>query len=453
MKKNKEANGSFSRRKFIATTAVLSAGSLGSISMITSCKSSKSAKKEEVLPPLPEKAIDGKVLKAGLVGCGGRGTGAAINFFDAAPNVEIVALGDVFRDRIDLCRSELKKNRNIEIAEEKCFVGFDSYQKVLDSGIDVILLCTPPHFRPAHVEASVNAGKHIFMEKPCAVDPVGARSVLVASERAKQKGLCIISGTIRRNQKDFMETKRRVASGEIGELVNANIIRNGGSLWVKRRQPAWTDMEYMLRNWANFCWLSGDHIVEQFIHEIDVMNWFIGKVPVKAIGWGGRQRRVTGDQYDFFSVEYIYDNGMHSHCAARQISGCSNQTTQFFTGTEGFANATGTIYNLKGEVIWKYPMPEKDSPDKTWKVNDPYVQEHITLINGIRSGVMVNDAEEQVNSTITAIMGRISAYTGKDVTLEEIMNSDLYLGPRSYEFGPVPGIPETIPVIGIEPNV
>jgi predicted dehydrogenase len=358
----------------------------------------------------------------------------------------------VFQERIDKCRAELKKQKNVEIPDEKCFIGFDSYEKVIDSGVDVVMLCTPPHFRPAHVEAAIRADKHIFMEKPIAVDPVGARSVLVSSERAKQKGLCIVSGTIRRVQKDFMETRRRVANGEIGEIVSAHIIRNGGSLWVIKRQPGWTDMEYMLRNWANFCWLSGDHIVEQFIHEIDVLNWYIGKNPLKAIGWGGRQRRITGDQYDFFSVEYIYDNGMHTHCAARQITGCSNLTKQFITGTTGFANAKGTIYNLKGEEIWNYPLPEEGAADQTWKVKDPYVQEHINLVTAIRTGNIINDAEAQVNSTLICIMGRMSAYTGKDVTWDEVMNSDLYLGPKTYAFGPVPGIPETIPVIGVEPK-
>jgi len=428
-------------------------GTIGAAQLLTSCGDGNSKRKEVRLPELLNQAPDGKVLKAGLVGCGGRGTGAAVNFLDAGPNLQIVALGDVFQDRLDKCRAELKTQKNVEIADEKCFLGFDSYEKVLDSGIDIVLLCTPPHFRPQHIDAAVKAGKHIFMEKPVAVDPVGARSVMVSAERARQSGLCMVSGTIRRVQKDFMETRRRVASGQIGEIVSAHIIRNGGSLWVIKRQPGWSDMEYMLRNWANFCWLSGDHIVEQFIHEIDVMNWYLGKVPVKAIGWGGRQRRVTGDQYDFFSVEYVYDNGMQTHCAARQITGCSNLTKQLITCTEGFADARGTLYNLKGEEIWKYPYPEEGATDLTWKVKDPYVQEHINLVTGIRTGNIVNDAEAQVNSTLITIMGRISAYTGKDVTWEELMNSDLYLGPKTYAFGPVPGIPETPPVVGTAPEV
>jgi myo-inositol 2-dehydrogenase/D-chiro-inositol 1-dehydrogenase len=448
----KPVNEGIDRRSFISKTTLAAIGAVGVSNIITSC--SGGPKKEEIkLPEFLTKAPDGQVLKAGLIGCGGRGTGAAINYLDAGPNLQITALGDVFRDRLDQCREQLKKERNVEIADENCFSGFDSYEKVIDSGVDVVLLCTPPHFRPIHVAAAVNAGKHIFMEKPIAVDPVGARSVMVSAARAKEKGLCIISGTIRRVQKDFVETWRRVSNGEIGEIVSAHITRNGGSLWVIQRQKGWTDMEYMLRNWANFCWLSGDHIVEQFIHEVDVMNWYLGKIPVKAMGWGGRQRRVTGDQYDFFSIEYVYDNGMHTHCAARQITGCSNLTEQFIVGTKGFANARGMIYNLKGEEIWKYPQPEEGSTDETWKVTDPYVQEHINLVTGIRRGDALSDAEAQINSTLITIMGRMSAYTGKDVTWEEVMNSDLYLGPKTYEFGPVPGIPETPPVIGAEPNI
>jgi len=441
------------RRSFISLSSMAALGTIGAAGLVSSC-SGEAKKKEIELPAFLTQAPDGKLIKAGLIGCGGRGTGAAVNFLDAGPNLQITALGDVFKDKLDQCRDQLRKsNHAVEIPDENCFIGFDAYQKVIDSGVDVVLLCTPPAFRPYHIEAAVDAGKHIFMEKPVAVDPVGARKVMISVKRAQDKGLCMVSGTIRRVQKDFVETWRRVANGAIGEIVSAHITRNGGGLWVVQRQPDWTDMEYMLRNWANFCWLSGDHIVEQFIHEVDVMNWYIGKNPVKAMGWGGRQRRVTGDQYDFFSVEYLYDNGMHTHCAARQITGCSNLTEQFIVGTKGFANAKGMIYNLKGEEIWKYPHPEEGSTDETWKVTDPFVQEHINLVTGIRTGNTVNDGEAQVNSTLITIMGRMSAYTGKDVTWDELMNSDLSLGPKVFEFGPVPDIPETPPVIGVAPKL
>ena len=324
-----------------------SIGIAGSIPLLNSCSSPKKDKKAELtLPVLLDQAPDGKPLKAGLIGCGGRGTGAAMDFLDAGPNLQIVALGDVFQDQLNNCREILKKERNVDIPDENCFIGFDSYEKVIDSGVVVVLLCTPPHFRPAHVEAAVNAQKHIFMEKPIAVDPFGVRKVLAAVKRAKTLNLNIISGTIRRSQKDYMETRRRVLSGEIGDITGANIIRNGGALWFRSRRPEWTDMEYMLRNWVNFCWLSGDHIVEQFIHEVDVMNWYMGKNPVKATGWGGRQRRVTGDQYDFFSVEYLYDNGVRTHCAARQIDGCTNGKVEQINCTNGYADAAGKFCSM-----------------------------------------------------------------------------------------------------------
>ena len=448
-----ENKAELSRRKFLSNTTLGAIGTIGAAAFLASCSGSGTKGAEHKLPELLNEAPDGKVLKAGLIGCGGRGTGAAMNFIDAGPNLQIIALGDLFQDKLDICRATLKKERNIEVDDAKCFTGFDSYQKVIDSGVDIVLLCTPPHFRPAHVEAAVNAGKHIFMEKPVAVDPVGARSVLISSKKAEQMGLSMVSGTIRRVQKDYMETWRRVANGEIGEIVSAHITRNCGSLWAKKRLPEWSDMEYMIRNWVNFCWLSGDHIVEQFIHEVDVMNWFVGKIPLKAMGWGGRQRRVTGDQYDFFSIEYIYDNGMQTHCAARQISGCSNLKRELITGTKGYADCSGTLFDLKGNLIWQYPHPKEGDTDLTWKVKDPYVQEHINLVTAIRSGKPINDAEAQVNSTLITIMGRISAYTGKDVTWEEMLNSNLTLGPKTYEMGPVPNIPETIPVIGTETKV
>ncbi len=437
------------RRNFITKTTI---GTIGIAGILSACSTGKPKKEEKQLPELLDQAPDGKVLKAGLIGCGGRGTGAAVNFVDAGPNLEIVALGDVFQDKIDSCRKKLKSEREIEIADEKCFVGFDSYQKVIDSGVDVVILTTPPHFRPEHVEAAVNARKHIFMEKPVAVDPVGVRSVLASAKKAEAIGLSMVSGTIRRVQKDYMETQRRVANGEIGEIVGADIIRNGGALWYRLRQPQWTDMEYMLRNWVNFVWLSGDHITEQFIHEIDVMNWHVDKMPVKAIGWGGRQRRITGDQYDFFSIEYVYDNGMRTNCAARQINGCTNRKVQQIMGTKGYADAAGKLFDLDGNEIWKYPKPKEGETDSKWNVTNPYVQEHINLVNAIRTGKPYNDAVNQVNSVITTIMGRMSAYTGKDVSWEEVMNSDLYLGPKTYAFGPVPGIPEVPPVVGVKNN-
>jgi myo-inositol 2-dehydrogenase/D-chiro-inositol 1-dehydrogenase len=448
-------NSNLSRRNFLKSSATIgtigAVGAVGGIPLLSSCSSEERKMKGEELklPQLLDQAPDGPVLKAGLVGCGGRGTGAAIDFLNSGPNLQIVALGDVFQDKIDACRDLLKKEKNVEIPDENCFVGFDSYEKVLDSGIDVVLLCTPPHFRPAHVEAAVNARKHIFMEKPVAVDPTGVRRVIATVKRAQSLKLNIISGTIRRSQKDYMETRRRVLNGEIGDITGAHIIRNGGALWFRSRRPEWSDMEYMLRNWVNFCWLSGDHITEQFIHEIDVMNWYLGKYPIKASGWGGRQRRVTGDQYDFFSIEYLYDNGMRTHCAARQIDGCSNGKVEQINCTNGYADAAGKLYDLNGNIIWEYPNTENNS-NPEWSVTNPFVQEHINLVSAIRTGNTINDGEDQAYSTLVTIMGRVAAYTGKDVTWDEILNADIYLGPRTYTMGTVEGIIEAPPLAGVQ---
>lgn len=439
-----------SRREFLGRSAVGAIGAVTLPGIITSCSSQGDAKKslnQVEIPELLAAAPDGKPLKAGLIGCGGRGSGAASNFLEAGPNLQIVALGDLFADRLNSCRQALKE-KGQEIADDKCFLGFDAWQKVIDAGVDVVLLCTPPVFRAAQFEAAINAGKHVFMEKPCAVDPVGARTILIASKKAEQNGLCVVSGTIRRSQKDCVETYRRVAEGAIGDIVSAHVIRNGGALWHRKRQPEWTDMEYMVRNWVNFCWLSGDHIVEQFVHEIDQMSWFVGKRPVKAIGYGGRHRRVTGDQFDFFSIEYAYESGMRAHCSARQISGCGNAHNVMVYGTKGYTNCFDTIFNLDGTVAWKYPTPKPEDPDQTWAVKDPFVQEHIRWVTAIRTGKYLNDAEAHVQSTLMAIMGRMAAYTGKDITWEEIMASTLKLGPETYEMGAVPGIEEVIPVAG-----
>ena len=442
------------RRQFIGRSAI---GALGAVSipgMIISCSSStedkgetKDSLKEVEVPELLDQAPDGKPLKAGLVGCGGRGTGAAMDFLAAGPNLQITALGDVFEDQLIQCRTALQgKGQNIP--DENCFIGFDSYQKVIDSGVDVVLLCTPPVFRPLHFEAAINADKHTFIEKPCAVDAAGARSILLTSKKAEQKGLCVVSGTIRRSQKDCIETYRRVAGGAIGEIVSAHVVRNGGALWHKKRQPGWSDMEYMLRNWVNFCWLSGDHIVEQFVHEIDQMSWFVGKKPVKAIGYGGRQRRITGDQFDFFSVEYVYDSALRTNCSARQINGCSNSHDVLVYGTKGYTNCFDTIFNLDGSIAWKYPAPKEGDSDPTWVVKNPFEQEHIRFVSAIRGGKYINDAEAHVQSTIMAIMGRDAAYTGKDITWEDAMVSTSRLGPSEYKMGAVPEIQETIPVAG-----
>ena len=445
----------FSRRSFFKTSTLGAIGTISIPAFLGSC--SNSASKEEklkdvVVPEILDKAPAGKALKAGLVGCGGRGRGAAIDFLNAGDDLQIVAIGDVLKDRVDLCKDALKEEGHF-IPDENCFIGFDAYKKVIDSGVDIVLLCTPPVFRPMHFDYAIKNGKHCFIEKPCAVDPVGAKQMLVLGKQAAQQNLSVISGTIRRSQKDCIETYRRVAGGAIGQIVSAHVSRMGGALWFRKREKGWDDMEYMIRNWVNFCWTSGDHIVEQFIHEIDQMSWFMGdKKPVRAEATGGRQRRVTGDMYDFFSIEYLYENGCRAHCTARQIDGCDNQTIIMLYGTKGYTNCSNKIFNLDGSIAWEYPEPKSDDQDQTWAVPDPFRQEHIRLITAIRTGKPVNDVEQHVQSTLMAIMGRESAYSGKFVTWDQIMASTQKLGPETYQFGPVPGVKEEIPVAGVAPK-
>lgn len=441
-----------SRRKFLRNAAAAGiVGAIGLNSIFTSCQSSK--KREYAFPPMLEKAPDGPLLKAGIVGCGYRGTGAALNFLNSGPNVEIVALADVFQDRVDACRQAIKNQKGIEILHDKCFSGINSFEKLMNCDVDVVILATPPHFRPQHFEACVKAKKHVFMEKPVAVDPVGVRSVMVSAEKAKMLGLSVVTGTIKRHQQDYIETFKQVNKGAIGEIVSANSYYNVGKLWHRNPRADWSELENMIRNWVNWCWLSGDHIVEQHVHNLDTVNWFVGKHPEKAIGFGARQQRVTGDQYDHFSVDFVYDKDIHYHSMCRQINDCSNNTSDRIQGTKGSTNCENTIYNLDGSVNWSYQYSKAGTGKNISRLStNPYDQEHIDLITAIRTGNPINEAFQIAESTLTGIMGRISAYTGKVVTWDEMMNSDLYLGPKSYTIGPV-AISKDVPKPGKSPSI
>lgn len=425
-----------SRRNFIRKTATATVfGAIGMSAILSSC--SKKSQKELGLPPLLDKAPKGKKLKAGLVGCGHRGTGALLNFLSSGYGLEVVALADVFEDKVEACRTRLKKYK-IELDDDKCFVGFDAYERLMESDIDVVLLATPPHFRPDHFKKAVEQKKHVFMEKPVAVDPVGIRSVIASAKKAEVLGLNVVTGTQRRHQRDYIATYEQVANGAIGDIVAAKAFWNQEHVWFRRREDEWTDMEYMLRNWNNFCWLCGDHILDTHIHNIDIINWFTGKHPISAVGYGGRHRRVTGDQYDFFSIDFDYGNGLFSHSMSRQIDNCANATGELIVGTEGYTNCKNTIYNLDGSIKWQYEYP-KDKEGKSTNVVKipPYIQEHIHLVTAIRTNEYVNEAERTALSTLTAIMGRESAYSGKKIKWEEIMKSELKLGPKEYTMGDV----------------
>ena len=292
------------------------------------------------------------------------------------------------------------------------------------------------------------AGKNIFSEKPVCVDPVGARSVMATAQKAKGMDLTIVTGTQRRHQRDYNNAYQQVQAGAIGEIVGGNVYWNQNQLWYREFNKDWTEMEWMIRDWVNWCWLSGDHIVEQHVHNLDVMNWFTGSHPTKAVGMGSRLRRVTGDQYDFFSVDYTFDNGIHISSMCRQVNGCVNNVSERMQGTTGSTNCKDSIVDLNGTEIWKYdyPLDENGQPSRS-KMMDPYVQEHVDFVTAIRTAKPFNELENTAISTMTAIMGRISAYTGKETTWDEMMNSDLKLGPEVFVFGPV-DVPKEVPVAG-----
>jgi myo-inositol 2-dehydrogenase / D-chiro-inositol 1-dehydrogenase len=440
-------NSGISRRNFLGKAATVGVAGVIVPSIITSC--SRETKKVVAVPTMLDQAPDGPVLKAGVIGCGGRGSGAAINFLSAGPNLQIVALGDTFQDRVDSCREKIMKEKGQDVPVDKCFVGFDAFQKVIDSGVDIVILATPPSFRPEHLAAAIAAKKHVFAEKPVCVDPVGARSVMATGQKAKGLELSIVTGTQRRHQRDYVANWQQVAQGSIGEIVGGNVYWNGGKLWHRDNNPAWSEMEWMIRDWVNWTWLSGDHIVEQHVHNLDVMNWFTGAHPVKAVGMGSRLRRVTGNQYDNFSIDFTFENGMHFHSMCRQINGCVNNVSERIQGSKGSTNCQNSILDLAGTEVWKYQYPMDKEGKPTSRVSvDPYVQEHIDLVTAIRTNQPINEAENTAISTMVAIMGRVSAYTGKETTWEEMMNSDLKLGPATFAFGPV-DIDKSVPIAGL----
>ena len=437
---------SISRRIFLGKAATVGAAGFVVPSIITGC----ARETTKAVSPVSwlDQAPDGPVLKAGLIGCGGRGTGAAINFLSAGPNLQITAMGDTFKDRIDNCRARILKEKNQVIPDDKCFVGFDAYQKVIDSGVDLVILATPPYFRPEFLAAAVAARKHVFAEKPVCVDPVGARSVMATALKAKELGLTIVTGTQRRHQRDYVANYQQVQAGIIGDIVGGTVWWNGNKLWHRDKNPDWSEMEWMIRDWVNWSWLSGDHIVEQHVHNLDVLNWFTGSHPVKAVGMGSRQRRVTGDQFDNFSIDYVFDDGRHFHSMCRQINGCVNNVSERLQGAKGSTNCQNSILDPAGTEIWKYEYPKDDQgKEAKGKMKPAMDQEHVDFVTSIRTNKAFNELENTAISSLTAIMGRVSAYTGKEVTWDEMMNSDLKLGPKVFAFGDV-DIPKVVPVPG-----
>ena len=387
------------------------------------------------------------VIRVGVIGCGGRGTGAARDCLRGSEGVEVVALGDLAPDRLARCRGELAKYaaadpafaEKLKVTEERCFTGFDAFHKVLASGIDLAILASPPAFRPVHLAAALAAGKHVFAEKPVAVDSAGIRSVLDSYRVAKEKGLAVGAGTQRRHQVEYLQALERIHGGAIGTVMSGQVYWNQGGLWNRERLPEWTDVEWQIRNWLYFTWLSGDHIVEQHVHNIDVANWVIGAHPIKAIGTGGRQSRTDpkyGHIYDHFAIDFEYPSGARVLSMSRQIEGTQVRIGEHFIGTKGSAEmrSEGTA-EIRGANAWTWLRPEK-------RIN-PYVQEHTDLIASIRAGTPLNELLTIAESNLTAIMGREAAYTGQEVTWEEALNADLDLTPPASGYGPldVPPVP------------
>ena len=420
---------SISRRRFIATTSVgaalpIAAGALGGI-------------------PLPRT----EEIRVGLIGCGGRGKGAARNALEASPDITIHAIGDIFPDRVDGARSgfatmsETFGDRAIP-AEERCFVGWDAFRDVIGTDCDYVILATPPGFRPQHFEAAIGAGKHVFMEKPVAVDPAGIRTVLAAAKEADVRNLSVVLGTQRRHQAGYLALIDQIRNGAIGTPLAAQCYWNQGGLWSVDAQDDRTDMENQLRNWLYHSWLSGDHIVEQHVHNIDVVNWVFDAHPISVYGMGGRQTRTDpkyGHIFDHFSLEYVYPDNRVAHSMCRQQVGTQQRVEERVIGTEGRAS-TGQGLRITGPNEWRF----------TGDQVNPYVQEHIDLQASIRgTGPHLNEGQRIAESTMSAIMGREAAYTGQLITWDDAMQSTLDLTPEVHEFGPrvehpvaMPGVTE-----------
>ncbi len=371
------------------------------------------------------------VLKIGLIGCGGRGTGAAAQALHADPNVVLTAMGDVFEDRLESSLVELNKIKPDQIKVDKAhkFIGFDAYQKVIDSGVDVVLLTTPPAFRPGHLSAAIAAGKHAFCEKPVAVDAPGVRKVLAAAKMAKEKELSIVSGFCFRHDLMNKDIVGRVLNGDIGEIRAATAFRHGGELWFKDRQPDWSEMTHQMRNWYYYNWLSGDFIVEQSIHSCDLIAWSMGdEMPIKAVGTGGRQVRTDekyGNIYDHFAVEYEYANGSKSYLFTRQQANTKGRNTLEVFGTEGSAQLN--LYGV-GEIKGKNPFVYRGEK------NDMFQAEHDQLFAAIRSGNPINNGDIMANSTMMGIMARTAGYTGQEVSWDEACNATESLGPNFEDY-------------------
>ena len=379
-------------------------------------------------------AVGSDTIRIGVVGCGGRGTGAVENALTAEPNAKLVALGEAFSDRATIGLQTLKENKKIAsriaVDPDHVFTGFDAYKNVIDSDIDVVILTTPPHFRPMQLKYAVDAGKHCFVEKPIAVDAPGVRSVMETCVEAKKKNLALVSGLCWRYDYGVRATMQQIEDGAIGDIVSIESSYNTGSLWHRGDKPEWSRMEYQIRNWLYYNWLSGDHITEQAIHSLDKTAWLLGDAsPVKAMGIGGRQQRTEGKYghiFDHHTVFYEYANGVRVYFTCRQQDNCSTHTDELVLGTKGSAQILK--HRIDGETKWRYRGPKPTM----------YVAEHDEMFKSIREGNPINNGDYMCNSTMIAIMGRMCTYTGQTLTWKQAINSQERLGPTEYQWGDVP---------------
>lgn len=397
-------------------------------------------------------------IKIALIGCGGRGTGAAFDAFASGQNIKLVAMADAFQDNLQATYNTLKEKfgDKIDVPDSRKYVGFDAYKSAI-ADADVVLLTTPPGFRPIHFEEAVKAGKHIFMEKPVAVDIPGIRKVLAAAEEAKRKKLNVVVGLQRRYQTNYREAIKRIQDGAIGDVYAGQVYWNSGGVWVRPRQAAQTEMEYQMRNWYYFNWLCGDHIVEQHVHNIDIANWVKGKYPVSIQGTGSRAHRTDkeyGEIYDNFAVELTYDDGTVVYSQCRHFEGISNRVDETFQASKGrvylSAGNQAILWDSKGNEIYRHDP--KGNPNA-------YQQEHKELFEAIaKNEYKFDNTEYGAYSTLTGIIGRIACYTGKVIKWDKALTSDIDLSPATYAWDALPKIvpnqngeyPVAIPGIGTD---
>ncbi|WP_420604042.1 Gfo/Idh/MocA family protein [Flagellimonas sp.] len=409
-------NDSVSRRSFVKTTGLVTGGLLASSI------------------PFEAMAQTGKVqkLKLAVIGCGGRGTGAAVQALTADPDVELVAMADAFKDRLEGSLNAIQEHfdgeRKINVKEKNRFVGFDAYKNAVDLA-DVVVLATPPGFRPLHFEYAISQDKHVFMEKPVATDPAGVRRVLKAAKLAKEKQLNVVVGLQRHYQKKYTTIYDQIQQGAMGKIVSGQVYWNGGGVWVRPRQEGQSELEYQMRNWYYFNWLCGDHILEQHIHNIDVANWFIGEYPTMAQGMGGREVRTGkdhGEIFDHHFVEFTYPSGAVISSQCRHQKGCHNRVDEAFQGSKGgVVISKGIITDLSGAEKFNYSKLNEGQHDP-----NPYQVEHDRLFAAIRSkSELLADAENGAKSTLAAIMGRMATYSGDIITWDQALNSNLQLVP------------------------